>query len=61
MATIQFSSLGKKDPVNLNMRFFHNKISCYAKSNIFVDNKDWSNKTRKIKQNAPDDVKVCYT
>lgn len=57
MATIQFKSLGKKDPVNLNMRFFHNKINCYAKSNVFVDNKDWSNKTYKIKQTAPDEIK----
>ncbi|MXO06166.1 phage integrase SAM-like domain-containing protein [Flavobacterium sp. HBTb2-11-1] len=57
MATIQFKSLAKKDPVNLNMRFFHNKINCYAKSNVFVDNKDWSNKTYKVKQTAPDDTK----
>jgi integrase len=57
MATIQFKALGKKDPVNLNMRFFHNKINCYAKSNIFVDNKDWSEKTHKIKQTAPDEIK----
>lgn len=57
MATIQFKSLGKKDPVNLNMRFFHNKINCYAKSNVFVENKDWSNKTYKVKQTAPDEIK----
>ncbi len=57
MATIQFKSLGKKDPVNLNMRFFHNKINCYAKSRIFVDTKDWSNKTNKIKQTASDEIK----
>lgn len=57
MATIQFKSLGKNDPVNLNMRFFHNKINCYAKSNIFIDNKDWSDKTNKVKQTAPNEVK----
>lgn len=57
MATIQFKALGKKDPVNLNMRFFHNKINCYAKSNIFVDLKDWSDKSNKVKHTAPEDVK----
>lgn len=49
MATIQFKALGKKDPVNLNIRFFHNKISCYAKSNIFINSVNWSNKTSKVK------------
>lgn len=49
MATIQFKALGKKDPVNLNIRFFHNKISCYAKSNIFINSINWSNKTYKVK------------
>lgn len=57
MATIQFKALGKKDPINLNMRFFHNTINCYAKSNIFVDGKDWSHKTNKIKQSASNHVK----
>lgn len=49
MATIQFNALGKKDPVNLNIRFFHNKINCYAKSNIFINSINWSNKTYKVK------------
>jgi integrase len=49
MATIQFKALGKKDPVNLNIRFFHNKINCYAKSNIFINSINWSNKTNKVK------------
>lgn len=57
MATIQFKALGKKDPINLNMRFFHNTINCYAKSNIFIDGKDWSDKTNKIKQSASNDIK----
>lgn len=57
MANIQFKALGKNDPVNLNVRFYHSKINCYAKSNIFLDLKDWSNKTCKIKHTAPDEVK----
>lgn len=57
MATIKFSVYGKKDPVNLNIRFFHNKIDCSAKSNIFLEKDHWSDKTGRIKQTAPDDVK----
>ncbi|RTY89633.1 phage integrase SAM-like domain-containing protein [Flavobacterium sp. GT3R68] len=49
MATIQFKALGTKDPVNLNIRFFHNKINCYAKSNVFINSINWSNKTYKVK------------
>ncbi len=57
MANIQFKALGKKSPVNLNVRFYYGKINCYAKSNIFVDLKDWSDKTNKVKHTAPEDVK----
>lgn len=58
MATIQFNALGKKDPVNLNIRFFHNKISCYAKSNIFINSVNWSNKTGKVKGLLNDDKQI---
>lgn len=57
MANIQFKSLGKKSPVNLNVRFYHNKIDCSAKSNIFVDLNHWSSKTNKVKQNTPAETK----
>ncbi|MEY4457237.1 MAG: hypothetical protein RLY15_1501 [Bacteroidota bacterium] len=57
MANIQFKALGKKTPVNLNVRFYHNKIDCSAKSNIFVDLNHWSLKTNKVKQNTPPDIK----
>ena len=57
MANIQFKSLGKKSPVNLNVRFYHNKIDCSAKSNIFVDLNYWSSKTNKVKQNTPVEIK----
>ncbi len=57
MANIQFKALGKKSPVNLNVRFYHNKIDCSAKSNIFVDLSYWSLKTNKVKQNTPKDTK----
>lgn len=58
MANIQFKALGKKSPVNLNVRFYHNKIDCSAKSNIFVDLNHWSLKTNKVKQNTPTDTKT---
>jgi integrase len=57
MANIQFKALGKKTPVNLNVRFYHNKIDCSAKSNIFVDLNHWSSKTNKVKQNTPPEIK----
>jgi len=52
MATIQFKAIGKKYPVNLNLRFFHNNINCYAKSNIFINLNDWNTKTNKVKPSA---------
>lgn len=57
MATIKFRALGKNDPVNLNIRFYHNKIDLSTKSNIFVFFNDWSNKTGKVKQNVDDVIK----
>lgn len=40
MANIEFKAYSEKNPINLNVRFYHNKIDCSAKSNIFVDSKD---------------------
>lgn len=61
MATIQFKVLGKKAPANLNVRFFHNKINCYAKSNIFINPNDWNAKTNKIKNNVQDSIRTEVT
>jgi integrase len=57
MATVKFRALGKKDPVNLNVRFYHNKLDFSTKSNIFISFLDWSNKTGKVKQNANNAIK----
>jgi integrase len=57
MATIQFKCLGKKAPANLNVRFFHNTINCYTKSNIFINPNDWNPKKNSIKQNVENDTK----
>jgi integrase len=57
MATVQFKALGKKSPVNLNLRFFHNTINCYAKSNIFIDLNNWSEDKNTVKRNSPQDIK----
>lgn len=40
MANIEFGIYSKKEPVNLNIRFYHNKIDINAKTNIFVFEKD---------------------
>lgn len=58
MASIKFRAMGKVNPVNLNVRFFHNKIDYSAKSNIFIDLKNWSLKTGKVKQNAEENLKI---
>jgi integrase len=58
MANIKFRAIGKNNPVNLNVRFYHNKIDCSTKSNIFVLQEHWSNKTFKIKQNVDDKIKL---
>lgn len=57
MATVKFRALGKNNPVNLNVRFYHNKLDFSTKSNIFISTKDWSNKTGKVKQNVNDKEK----
>lgn len=57
MASVKFRAMGKNDPVNLNVRFYHNKIDCSAKTNIFILSKDWSNKTFKVKQNVEENLK----
>ena len=57
MATIQFKALGIKNPVNLNVRFYHNKINCYAKSNIFLNLHDWNSLKDELKKTAPAEVK----
>lgn len=58
MANVKFRAMGKNDPVNLNVRFYHNKIDCSAKTNIFISPNDWSNKTFKVKQNANEALKI---
>jgi len=58
MASVKFRAMGKNDPVNLNVRFYHNKIDCSAKTNIFILSKDWSNKTFKVKQNVDENLKI---
>jgi integrase len=61
MANVKFRAMGKLNPVNLNVRFYHNKIDCSTKSNIFINSSDWSNKTFKVKQNVNDSLKISVT
>ena len=41
MANIEFKVYSQKSPVNLNVRFYHNKIDISAKTNIFIDSDDF--------------------
>lgn len=40
MANIEFNIFSQKEPINLNVRFYHNKIDVNTKTNIFVFIKD---------------------
>lgn len=44
MANVEFGVYSKKVPVNLNIRFYHNKIDINAKTNIFVFDTDFKYK-----------------
>ncbi|MCL1671462.1 phage integrase SAM-like domain-containing protein [Elizabethkingia ursingii] len=41
MANIEFGVFSKKEPINLNIRFYHNKIDINTKTNIFIFEKDF--------------------
>ncbi|MCT3699011.1 phage integrase SAM-like domain-containing protein [Elizabethkingia anophelis] len=41
MANIEFGVFSKKEPMNLNIRFYHNKIDINTKTNIFIFEKDF--------------------
>lgn len=44
MANVEFGVYSKKVPMNLNIRFYHNKIDVNAKTNIFVFDTDFKYK-----------------
>lgn len=41
MANVEYGIYTKKEPVNLNLRFYHNKIDINTKTNIFLFEKDF--------------------
>ncbi|MDV2492678.1 integrase [Elizabethkingia anophelis] len=41
MANIEFKVYSEKEPINLNIRFYHNQIDLSTKSNIFIDKTDF--------------------
>lgn len=49
MANIELGVYSKKSPINLNIRFYHNKIDINAKTNIFIFDADY--KYKKISKN----------
>lgn len=58
MAKVVFKVFSKSNPANLNVRFYHNKIDLSTKTNIFIDPNIWSNKTKTIKQNIDENLKI---
>ncbi|MCT4235859.1 phage integrase SAM-like domain-containing protein [Elizabethkingia anophelis] len=41
MANIEYAIFSQREPINVNIRFYHNKIDINAKTNIFVFEKDF--------------------
>ncbi|PQJ79552.1 tyrosine-type recombinase/integrase [Polaribacter porphyrae] len=61
MASIKFNIISRKNPSNLNIRFYHGKnIDCNAKSNILIDPKIWSNKMQNLKSLTDNESKKFY-
>lgn len=61
MASIKFSIISKKNPSNLNIRFYHGRnIDCNTKSNILIDPKLWSNKMQNLKSLVDNETKEHY-
>lgn len=59
MANIEFNIFSKKEPINLNIRFYHNKIDCNAKTNIFIFNDDF--RYRRISKGKRSDRTIDIT
>ena len=58
MANIKFNIISKKNPSNLNIRFYHGKdIDCNAPSNLLIDPKLWSNKMQSLKPAVDSNIK----
>lgn len=61
MAKIKFNVNSKKNPANLNIRFYHGKeIDCNALTHILIDPKIWSNKMQSLKPNIDKSSKQYY-
>lgn len=61
MAKIKFNVNSKKNPANLNLRFYHGKnIDCNALTHILIDPKIWSNKMQSLKPNVDKNIKQYY-
>ncbi|WP_290698300.1 site-specific integrase [Lacinutrix sp.] len=61
MANIKFNLISKKNPSNLNVRFYHGKdIDCNTQSNILIDPKLWSNKMQSLKPAVDSKIKQRY-
>src|SRR5690606_34340213 len=41
MANVEFKIYSERTPINVNVRFYHNRIDVSSKSNIFIDRGDF--------------------
>lgn len=61
MGKIKFNIIGKKNPANINVRFYHGKeIDCNAMSHILIQPNIWSNKLQNLKPNVDRKTKDHY-
>lgn len=61
MASIKFYIKTKGNPSNLYIRFIHGRgIDCYAKTNILIDPKLWSDKKEDLKPLVDNETKELY-
>ncbi len=61
MANIKLNLKTKKNPSNLNIRFYHGKeIDCNAPSMILINPNIWSNKMQNLKNQVDEETKEFY-
>ena len=58
MANIEFKVYSAKEPINLNVRFYHNKIDVSGKTNIFVNKNDVRLKRIGVREKSKNSVNI---
>ena len=58
MANIEFKVYSAKEPINLNVRFYHNKIDVSGKTNIFINKNDVRLKRFGVREKSKNSVNI---